>query len=616
MHTPPPTSDSLPPSDDAAPGPGLPPGTRRCIVLLGLLQGVLWYGAHQAHSRGWGPWAQLGVYGAWVAWVLALPTVVALSVVRLRDALFWRGTGALAALVLALAAWAGWNATGAPGTASSVWAPLGLALGLLLLVALPWWQCRLQHRRWHAPYPDLFAYAWHNALALALAALFTGLCWGVLGLWAGLFTLVKVPLFADLFAQPAFIALASGTMAGVGVLIGRTQQRAVQTARQSLLALCQALLPLLALAVVLFVLSLPFTGLQPLWQTRKAAAVLLGVLALQVVFVNAVYQDGRHARAATRSSGPYPPLLRRLVEASLLAMPVLAGLALTALGLRINQYGWTTDRLWALWLALVLSAYAGGYALAALRPRSAWLERLEPVNRYTSWLVMALAVLVHTPLLDPFRIAAHSQTERLRAASAPAPEADLVALRFDHGRHGHAALQSLQDAPAYQSAPAQRLLQGVLARPQRWQHQPSTEALRSGAVTTAAQAQRLIAPASGHPLPDADWWQALLAQHLRGMECLQSGADCVVLQADLDGDGQPEQVLCELSARWGTPCTLSTRQDGRWQHAGQVDWQTRSTDTQALHQHLRAGQLQAQQPRWQELQVQGQRGRIRADPSD
>ena len=58
------------------------------------------------------------------------------------------------------------------------------------------------------------------------------------------------------------------------------------------------------------------------------------------------------------------------------------------------------------------------------------------------------------------------------------------------------------------------------------------------------------------------------------------------------------------------------RQDGRWQHAGQVDWQTRSTDTQALHQHLRAGQLQAQQPRWQELQVQGQRGRIRADPSD
>ena len=142
MPTPPPTSDSPPPSDDAAPGPGLPPGTRRCIVLLGLLQGVLWYGAHQAHSRGWGPWARLVVYGAGVAWVLALPTVVALSVVRLRDALFWRGTGALAALVLALAAWAGWNATGAPGTASSVWAPLGLALGLLLLVALARGQCR------------------------------------------------------------------------------------------------------------------------------------------------------------------------------------------------------------------------------------------------------------------------------------------------------------------------------------------------------------------------------------------------------------------------------------------------------------------------------------------
>ena len=100
-----------------------------------------------------------------------------------------------------------------------------------------------------------------------------GLTWLLLWLWAALFQLVDIGFFRTLFRDDAFIALATGTLFGFGVLIGRTQHRAIQTVRSVLFAVGRGLLPLLAFIALLFVLSLPFTGLEPLWRTRSAARV-------------------------------------------------------------------------------------------------------------------------------------------------------------------------------------------------------------------------------------------------------------------------------------------------------------------------------------------------------
>ena len=107
-------------------------------------------------------------------------------------------------------------------------------------------------------------------------------------------------------------------------------------------------------------------------------------------------------------------MLRRLVEASLLTLPVYAALALYALGLRVAQYGWTLDRFWAVLVALATAGYAVGYALAVLRRQRRWLQMLEPVNRWMCWAVLALALLGNSPLLDPVRLTLSSQLERLR----------------------------------------------------------------------------------------------------------------------------------------------------------------------------------------------------------
>src|SRR5690606_12590707 len=385
----------------------LPRNERAMIVLLAVLQGGLLYLAERGHEAGWWIFSELSGRVCWYTLVLAVPTLMSLSLVRLRDARFWQHAAGAAAVFAGLAAWAAWNATGGPGIQSNavLW-PFSVSVAIGLFVVLPWLQCRLATGHWRAPYPCLFEHAWQNALTLALAGLFTGICWMVLWLWGALFSLVEITFFRELFREDAFVYLATGAMAGLGVLIGRTQHRPVRVARQVLFAIFTGLLPLLAFIAVLFVASLPFTGLAPLWEMRSAATTLVTVIALLVAFTNAVLQDGEGER-------PYPAWLRRLVDAGLVLLPVYALLALYALWLRVGQHGWTPDRVWATLLVVVASGHAVGYALAALRPRDGWLAAVRPVNRVMSLVAIAVVVLANTPLLDPHRIAVSSQLARL-----------------------------------------------------------------------------------------------------------------------------------------------------------------------------------------------------------
>ncbi|MGO4776323.1 DUF4153 domain-containing protein, partial [Lysobacter sp. 2RAB21] len=321
-----------------------------------------------------------------------------LSVQRLDDRRFWTNALGVAAIYLLLALWAGWSATGAPDIkAAAVLWPFGATLAIALFIALPYLQCRLDHGRWRAPYSALFEHGWQNALTLLLTAVFVGICWGVLGLCAVLFKLIGIGFFADLFTTRSFAHLATGIMIGLGVLVGRTQQRPVQVARQILFAIFKGLLPLVALIALLFVISLPFTGLDALWRTRSATLILMSLIAVMVLFVNAVYQDGDDAP-------PYPRWLRHVVDAALLILPIYAGLGLYALSLRIGQYGWTAERFWAVLASVVLSAYTVGYAVAALRPRAGWLHDLKRVNVGVSLAILALTVAANSWLLDPHRL--------------------------------------------------------------------------------------------------------------------------------------------------------------------------------------------------------------------
>ena len=578
----------------------LPRNERAFIVLLAVLQGGLLYLAQKGDAAGWWPFDALGGRVCWYTLVLAVPTMMALSVRRLDEARFWQHAVAAAVVFAGLAAWAAWSATGGPGIrASEVLAPFGVSLAIGLFVILPWLQCRLVDGHWRAAYPALVEHAWQNALTLALAALFTAICWAVLYLWGALFALVRITFFRELFREDAFVYLATGAMAGLGVLIGRTQARAVQVARQVLFAIFTGLLPLLAFIAVLFAVSLPFTGLAPLWERASAATILVSVVALLVVFTNAVFQDGEGAR-------PYPAWLRRLVEAGLLVLPLYALLALYALWLRIAQHGWTSSRVWAVLLVCVVTAHAFGYAYAALRGRERWLGPVRGVNRAMSWVMVALMVLANSPLLDGQRIGVASQVQRLADGRTAADDFDLAWLRFDSGRIGYQAAVALRDDPSFAGNPARLAeLERMLARPSRWGgYEPGDDARRRDAVALRAGLQL----ATNAIAPGDSWWQALAGGRLGAEECLREASDCILLTPDLDGDGARETLLCVMRDEVGGDCTLATRAaDGGWRVAGSLGlWQQPEGGPAArrqLREDLLAGRIEPRARRWPDVRI-------------
>lgn len=580
---------------------------KQFIVLLAMLQGLLLYVAEYGREAGWWPFSALDGCVYWYTLVLSVPTVMLLSVRRLDERRFWWQAAGVGVVFALLAAWAGWSATGNEGIASHkvLW-PFSLAMAAALFVALPYLQTALRHGRWNAHYPDLFELAWQNGLTLALMLLFIGICWLLLYLWGGLFALIGIDFFAELFREKPFVYLATGLMAGLGILIGRTQHRPVQIARRVLFAIFTGLLPLVALIALLFVISLPFTGLEPLWDTHSAALILMSVVAVMVLFVNAVYQDGEEAM-------PYPRWLRLLVDAGILSLPLFSALALYALMLRINQYGWTQERIAGMVAAVILSCHALGYAIAVLR-RGAWLAGIRRVNVAVSLFAILLAVLFNSPVLDPHRITVNSQLDRLAAGKVESKDFDLKHLRFYSGRQGWLAVQALQkEAEASGDDEfAKRIGAALLREYPYYQH---SEALAQGMIRGQQALRSNIALAPGSAEPAADWWSYLDASDdYDKIYCKQLDSDCLLWVQDLDGDGQADHLLCDLSEQRGDAihCHIySRRADGWHDEASLRLWEYQGMSE--VRQALRRGELKISSPRWPMLEVQGVRGQFSED---
>ncbi len=614
-----------------APAP-LDRGARHLVVLSALVSSLLLWVAAEGQRSGWPPFDLLGGRVAWYVLVVALPTTLALSVRRLDDARFWGQSLGIAGLWLLAAAWASWQATGTPPPSSdAVLGPFSVIAAIALFVLLPFAQGRLEGHGWSAPYARLFEHAWGNAYALALGLLAIGLGWLVLWLASALFELVGIDAIERLLRERPVIYLATGLFAGLGLLLARTAERAVQVARQVKLAVFKALLPLVAVVAVAFVLVLPLTGLDQLFGTRSAAWTIAALLVALVVGLNAAWQDGRET--------PWPRWLGQALRAAPLAMPVLAAIGLYALWLRIAQYGWTPSRLHALAGMLLLAGYALGYALAALRggraadadaDHTAWLPDLGRANRVMAWAVLGTALALSSPLLDPWRIGASDQAARLRAqATDPAAvdataadqraradldeavldpetrlERDVLTLRFEHGRSGVAATRALAE-DADQPEALRAAGRFALERQVRYAWEDPREGVEPVRLDEATLAERVELAAGIDAVPPG-LLAAIVAQPLGDIADLGS-AGVLLARVDADRDGEPEWLACnrrQQPLNAGLACTIFARDaeaEGGWARMGQmVTW---GDEAVAQREALRRGELATRRPHWDELWV-------------
>jgi len=587
---------------------GTPSARVRLVILAcSLLQGLLLYlSFHSISLPRLGGDTPLNLWMAVITLTLTLPTVLALGLNDLRDKRFWQQFGLLALTQSAVLAWAVYSSQAPDVRLSPVWFTAMFSMLILTFVLLPWLQARQKYGSFRVSYEDLFEFAWQNTLSLLLAAFFTGICWLVLLLWGGLFKILGISFFFSLFGSSEFAYPASSLFFTLGILIGRTQHKAVKVMRQIKFALFKALLPVLSLVALLFLFSLPFTGLDSLWEKRYATWFLTLQIVLLVLFTNAVWQDGKAGKA-------YPLLLRRLVETALLTLPFYAALALYALWLRIDQYGFTAARFFGLLVVLISSAYALSYAFAVLRSRQGWLSAVAPANKGLSWFLITLAVLANSPVLDVFRISASSQLARLQEISAqPIDEKAIwLYLRFDNGRAGYQALQALQADSSEKSA----AIAEILARTNRWGGTPVQKKER---ITDMSYLRKHLLVADGSGSPDDLWWQHMLSGKLRPTECLRENNQCVLRFIDLDGDGKDDVLLCELaSSSWRTECWIHAEEGGVWRNQGHAAffWRDFKDSNRSLEQALKSGVLQTQRKRWPMLLLEdGKPVDVRLEP--
>lgn len=287
-------------------------------------------------------------------------------------------------------------------------------------------------------YDALFDHAWSIFVRSLTAWAFTGLFWLVLFLSDALLSLVGVGLIGDLIAIRIVWMILTGGVLGLALAVLDEVKTVVSTMRRLALLLLRLLLPLVAIVVAVFVVLVPFQGLAKVFASFSAAATMLGMAAGGATLITAAV-EGRDEDAA---SSKVMVLAARGLS---LLLPVIVGIAVYAIWVRVAQYGWTPPRLLGALAALVMLSYGLCYAIAVLLG-AGWQGHIRTANTYIALLIIGLGVLWLSPVLNAEKISANNHVARYLSGKITLGDLDLYKLGDDWGSAGLAALERLRQA--------------------------------------------------------------------------------------------------------------------------------------------------------------------------
>jgi hypothetical protein len=226
-----------------------------------------------------------------------------------------------------------------------------------------------------------------------------------------------------------------------------------------------------------------------------------------------------------------------------LALTPLVAIAAYAVMLRVNQYGWSPERVIAAACLVVAACYALRYGLAAIASRP-WLRWIETTNVVAAIVILAEILALFSPVADPARIAVADQVARLEAGQTPVDKFDFVFLRFHGGRYGMAALERLREKEDGPDAAriAEKARAALAAKNEDGRRSDSF-----GRLTPEERAANIaVAYPKGQLLPEAFLQQDWNAPHeWRHPRCLTQHVKCDAVMLDIDGDGVAEILLSE-----------------------------------------------------------------------
>lgn len=425
--------------------------SRLQFILIGLLGGAAFWGVFEAYER-LDLWRlavpALVLTGAFVFGALAM--VADLGMRRAVGYAAGIGTVAAALAAFELREFGSGSAMLGSGHAMA-------AVAVLAMMPVPFAVAfGLGGRAGLTDYRVLFTESWNIVVRYVSAGLFVGVALLVLWLLGALLQLVGVTVLHDVLSDDLGLWLITGATLGLGLSV--VTDLADTVSPFLLLRLLRLLAPVVLGVVAIFVAAVPLRGPGALFGEVSVAGALLGTALAAVALISIVADEDDVEAAQGR-------VLTLSARGLMALLPVLTGLAIWALALRVGQYGWTPGRWVAAALAGVTAGYALGY-LAALAMGRRWRATLRRVNVAMALAILALAALWLTPLVSPEAIAVRAQLARFTAGQSTVAQLPLWEMRHDWGRAGQQGLLALQARAAADPDLAARLqrLEGAASR--------------------------------------------------------------------------------------------------------------------------------------------------------
>ncbi len=258
--------------------------------------------------------------------------------------------------------------------------------------------CLLQgyhHNQYQKPeYSTLFANVWNNISLLFTTAVFVLLSKLVFLLWGALFSLIGIKIFSHLFSSLSFYTLFTPIFSVIGLYISFKSKHLIYGLRAIILGFFKALLPVLSFIGTLYLVALIVKALTNLHPIAKEATDIglqsLTYVFLAIIFINAVYQDGKIQLPQSR-------WYRITVATLIYLLPLMSFLSLITLFICSPQPSLNKTSI-NLFLALLLFlGYASFYLVGILQKKRVWLSTLKTGNTILAWVLIGLMILFTIP---------------------------------------------------------------------------------------------------------------------------------------------------------------------------------------------------------------------------
>jgi len=479
----------------------------------------------------------------------------------------------------------------------------------LFVISLPFLMTSAGQGTSPRQYGDLFDAAWGAVTRVIVAMAFTGLFWGLLILSDSLLQLVGLTIIEDLLEIDFVPPILTGLVFGLAVAV--VYELADLISPQLVLRLLRLLMPMITVVVAIFVVALPFRGLSNLFGSLSAGAVMIGMGVVAISLVSAAIDRAPQ-------SGVQRIWMKVFVQLLACLVPILGALAIAAVWVRVQDYGWTPDRLGAATLAGITFVYGVAYAVCVLG-RGNWGHRLRQANIALSLGVVSVLALWLTPVLNPQKISTTSQLARLDAGD-DISKLPLYDLAHMWGFAGKAGLTRLKVSLSEQDdQPALALIKQAQDAENRYAYSQATQ----GQINAEKSAQLddvLGVLPKGRIIPSDvfdgsdynDKWvfdqclppssQTPSSQTPTGQTPTGQPPECVLIYVEKDlAEREHLILLSALNQEWSGVSILTVKGDLRSR-----TWGDRIKLGDDAKADVRAGRYKIAPPSWQSVWIGGQ----------